>query len=409
MKQRLLSDYFRGVAVKKLSVVETNPDKSNQHEFNGSSALRRLFGDDDRRNIPAKFIWLGGEQEGISLDGVVSWYDARRAHPARTEYRLYYPSNEIITMMKAEDTMFVVLLRDETIMVIIVTSGSIIQNQLLWLFGIEIEPDFESVGYEVGGEKIDFAVQYILDELGINLEEPETDYIDSLIDKFGINFPTTRVFSQLARDSLPEIVPAIDCADDVLLAWLEREEKLFRRLERRVVSQRLQNGFMNNGNADIDSFISFSLSVQNRRKSRAGQSLENHLEALFQARSISYSRGAVTENRNKPDFLFPHIDCYQDDCFSADFLTMLGVKLTLKERWRQVLNEAERIDIKHLITLEPAISKYQTDQIRAANLQLVIPKSIHATYRETQRKQLITVTDFLALVKQRQQYLSNNK
>jgi len=133
IKQKLLSDYFKGVAVKKLSVVETEPVRSNQHEFNGTTALRQLFGNTDRRNIPAKFIWLGKDQEGMTSESVVSWYDARRNHPVRTEYRLYYPSNEITAMMRAEDTMFIALLRDETVMVIIVPSDSIMQNQLLWL------------------------------------------------------------------------------------------------------------------------------------------------------------------------------------------------------------------------------------------------------------------------------------
>lgn len=35
---------------------------------------------------------------------------------------------------------------------------------------------------------------------------------------------------------------------------------------------------------------------------------------------------------------------------------MLGAKTTIKERWRQVLEEANRIERKHLITLEPAVS-----------------------------------------------------
>jgi hypothetical protein len=89
IRRGLLSDYFEGVAVKRLSMVETTPTGSNQHEFNGSKALRRLFGDDDRKSIPTRFIWLGEEQEGITADSIVSWYDARRKHPTRTEYRLF--------------------------------------------------------------------------------------------------------------------------------------------------------------------------------------------------------------------------------------------------------------------------------------------------------------------------------
>src|SRR5690606_2121160 len=121
---------------------------------------------------------------------------------------------------------------------------------------------------------------------------------------------------------------------------------------------------------DVDGFLSFSLSVQNRRKSRAGQSLENHLEALFGVSGIRFARGAVTENRNKPDFLFPGAAEYHDPMFPAARLTMLASKSTLKDRWRQVLPEAQRIPDKHLFTLEPGISENQTTQMQAERLQL---------------------------------------
>ena len=50
----LLSDCFLKVASKKLSAVEANPAKSNQHEFNGSEALKRLLGSEDQRKIEAR-------------------------------------------------------------------------------------------------------------------------------------------------------------------------------------------------------------------------------------------------------------------------------------------------------------------------------------------------------------------
>jgi hypothetical protein len=127
------------------------------------------------------------------------------------------------------------------------------------------------------------------------------------------------------------------------MAWLEREELLFRRLERYIVAKRLETGFVSSVEADVDGFISFSLSVQNRRKSRAGYSLEHHLEALFTARKIQFQRGVETENRNKPDFLFPGQTQYRSDAYPADKLTMLGSKSSCKDRWRQVLSEAQRI------------------------------------------------------------------
>lgn len=404
IRRGLLSDHFEGVAVKRLSMVETTPTGSNQHEFNGSVTLRRLFGDDDRRNIPTRFIWLGEEQEGITADSSLSWYDARRRHPTRTEYRLYYPTNDVTLLMRAGDTFFLALRRDGTAMVIVTPADSTVQNQLLWLFGIDEQPELEFAVREVTREQdseLDFTVRYILDELGIELEEPETDELDGLIERFGMMFPNTRDFSALARESLAGISPHDD-ADAVLMAWLEREELLFRRLERHIVAERLRSGFMAEGDADVDGFLSFSLSVQNRRKSRAGQSLENHLEALFGARGIRYSRGAETENRHKPDFLFPGAAEYRDAGFPPARLTMLASKSTLKDRWRQVLTEAARIPAKHLLTLEPAISEHQTNQMKAAQLQLIIPARLHETYRAGQKTWLVTVTDFLKTLQERQ-------
>lgn len=184
-------------------------------------------------------------------------------------------------------------------------------------------------------------------------------------------FSKTRVFSELARKSLPG-VSAKDDADLALVDWMDWEEQPFRRLERRIVADRIANGFNTDAGADVEGFISFSLSVQNRRKATAGQALENHLEAIFMDNNIRYARGAVIEDKFKPDFIFPSKDEYDDTNFPASKLTMQGVKSTLKDRWRQVLSEAERIKHKHLLTLEPGISVNQTDQMSDKSLQLVV-------------------------------------
>ena len=74
-----------------------------------------------------------------------------------------------------------------------------------------------------------------------------------------------------------------------------REEQLFRRLERKVIAERLQHGFGSDGaELDIDGFIGFSLSVQNRRKSRAGFALEHHLAAIFTKLDVSSRAEAVS-------------------------------------------------------------------------------------------------------------------
>lgn len=402
MRRGLLSDYFEGIAAKRLSAVEANVLRSNQHEFNSSNQLKKLLGTPDRIQYPATFIWIGGEQEALTEDAYLTWYESRK--PPRSEYRLYFPTNAVCSAAAEGDALFLAKRTDGTLMAIIVPAGSTIQNQLSWLFGLDDQPGFKFTAAEIRPDdsaELDFAARYILDELGIEPEEPEADRLDALVAGFGLKFPPTRVFSELARSSLPG-VSAADDPDGALLAWMDREEQLFRRLERHIVAERIGSGFMATDGADVDGFLAFSLSVQNRRKARAGSALENHLEAVFTAHGIRYARGAETENRNKPDFLFPGQAEYREATFPSARLTMLGSKSTVKDRWRQVLSEAVRIEDKHLLTLEPGISENQTTEMQTKRLQLVIPRRLHETFRPAQQAWLMDVSAFLQLVLDRQ-------
>lgn len=82
---------------------------------------------------------------------------------------------------------------------------------------------------------------------------------------------------------------------------------------------------------------------------------------------------------------------------------MPGVKPPSKVRWRQVLAEADRIEHKHLLTLEASISKHQTDEMRAKNLQLVLPRGLHETYTPEQQAWLMDISSFTEMVRERQE------
>lgn len=249
---------------------------------------------------------------------------------------------------------------DGNILMIAVQGGSTIENQLLWLFGIvEVDRQFVRRDYEDEREDIplNFASRIIIEELGIEVEVPDDNLLYALLSRFGGKFPKTAEFSAFARQLVG--ASSLDDADNVLIAWMENEEALFRVLERHLVGERLRQGF----GEDVDAFIDFSLSVQNRRKSRVGHALENHLEQVFREHDIFCSRGKMTENKAKPDFIFPGISEYHNPAFPDVRLTMLGVKSTCKDRWRQVLSEAARIERKHLFTLEPGISENQTTEM----------------------------------------------
>jgi len=403
MNKGHLSDYFEGVGVKTLSAVDSQPKSSNQHEIGTTREMRAFLGT-EKAKFTVRYIWLGDEQETIVDDGWATHYDTREGKPRAAEYRFYYPSNAVTEIMSAGDTLFLAKCTDGSILFIVVPQDSTIQNQLLWLFGIEDQPklQFTVQNFEEDeGAQLDFISRLILDEIGIEYEDPEANTLDAIIDRYDLAFPATAEFSDLARLTLPDI-DARDDADIALMAWLNHEEAMFRRLEKRIVAERITQGFMDNGEVDVDGFIKFSLGVQNRRKSRMGHSFENHLKAIFDAYELRYASQVITEKGKKPDFVFPGKAEYFDEAFSVELLTTLAAKSTCKDRWPQILPEAERIPQKHLITLEPGISASQTDTMRDSGVQLIVPSGIHSSYTEAQREWLWSTGDFLKLVSERQ-------
>ena len=413
MKAGFLNDYFRAVAVKRLSAVEADASVSNQHEYNGVALLKKIFGTDtQKKTLPTQFLYLTDDDDAVEAAGELTWYDARYNHPTRTEWRLYYPANDVTVSASSGDALFICMKRDGSLLEIIARKDSVIENQLFWLFNVK--PDEESgkfVGItnleEQPSDRVRFTARMILFRIGIEDLGQDEDYTDTLVNKFGSAFPTTKEFSAFARSTV-ETDPVGD-PDGTLLRWYDREEKMFMCMERYLLKERLKQGFVTENGVDVDAFVQFSLSVNNRRKSRAGLSFENHLEALFNAQNIRFSHTPVTENKSKPDFIFPSIDCYRDDNYPATKLTMLGAKTTAKDRWRQVLEEADRIERKHLITLEGAISENQTNEMISRKLQLVVPKEIHVTFSEKQQTWLYSVNDFLTEVKERQLFADGYK
>jgi len=431
MKSGYLSEYFEGVAAKRLSVVEADETRSNQHEYHATKKVQAFLGSpEEKTRMPACFLYLTDDDpDPIVEDAFLTLYNCRKGKPRAPEYHLYFPTTNVSLNASEGDLLVIAKKRDGGLLVIIAENGSSIGRQIEWLFGFA---DLAHPGFSVKSEleteqdRIEFASRFILENIGIAVETSEDTYLDDMLSRFGHRFPTTRTFSAYARSTLKDLSPQ-DQPDLVLMAWMEREEILFRTLERYLIADRLSQGFTNgnvnlidtNGfmfhaennsegfvkkshGVDVDSFLSFSLSVQNRRKSRVGLALENHLELLFVENGLRYTRTAATENKAKPDFLFPGAAEYHNPAFDSLKLTMLGVKSTCKDRWRQVLAEADRINDKHLLTLETAISTNQTDEMSAKRLQLVLPRSLHRTYTPAQQAWLMDVASFTELVRTRQ-------
>lgn len=394
--------YFDSAVAKVLSGVDISGNKSHQHEFNGTAPLRRVFGDDDIQKMPTTFIYLADDVDPVYDHGFTTWYDARRKHPTRTEYRLYYNDNAAIGSAEVGDLMVIALSDDRGLLILFARQASTIESQIRWLFGLSDDEQSGFVLSTAETNRITSTAAQILDLIGIEVDVPVAAerYLDGMIELFNDAFPKGKIFSQHAMETLGELDWQGD-PDNCLLAYYEREEMLFRVFERYLLERDLA-ACLAGGSLDVDKVLSTTMSAFQRRKSRAGTAFETQIAAMFDARGIRYSAQARTEGKSKPDFIFPAIEAYHDMAFPSEKLTMLGAKTTVKERWRQVLDEADRIERKHLITLEPAVSADYTAAMEKDNLQLVVPRPLFSTYTAGQQSWLMDVESFCEFVEYRQ-------
>jgi hypothetical protein len=399
-----LASIFAAVATKRLALVDLPKRGSHQHELNGSSRLREFFG---KEKVQGELQWhrFAEDAEPSHASGTFTFYDSRAKsaeRTGRTEWRMYY-TGAFLERAAPGDLLVLACTQTGDIHALVFEEHSSWLRSARVLFDVDPNATLFRVSREdeLDGHALEFVSALILEELQLDVALPSTPDHETIAErelaaavKAGLKFPTTARMAAVARELAG--IESTD-ADATLLRWLEAEERIFRAAERQLVEVKLRAGF-----ADVDDFISYSLSVQNRRKSRMGLALQNHLTELFRANELRFSAQAYTENRKKPDFLFPGESDYHDATFDASRLAMLAAKSSCKDRWSQILPEADRIPIKHLCTLEASISEAQTEEMARKEVVLVLPYALHATYSASQRATLLTLQQFIEQLRQLQ-------
>ena len=225
------------------------------------------------------------------------------------------------------------------------------------------------------------------------VESPQ-DCVERLSRKFteATNaFPKTKVFADETRRIISECVKEMQKRplDKQLMEWVDTEYRLFKMVERKLCQNEVVRHFK-----DIDQFLATAQSILQRRKSRAGASLEHHVEYMLSASDIPFTRQSQKVD-GKPDVIIPSETAYLDLDFPVEKICVLGVKTTCKDRWRQVTREAQRVPHKHLLTLQKGISEKQLAEIEKENVSLIVPKPLHTDYPPTYRSKLLSVEDFV--------------
>ena len=245
----------------------------------------------------------------------------------------------------------------------------------------------------------------LIDVSGIVMPDDKiTQLLQEFVNRFS-NFPETKTMAVGARDCFNQAyniadTDLISSPDEILLNWVDTEYSLFRLMEEKVYAEKMTKPF-----GSIGAFMQMANEVLNRRKSRAGKSLEHHLADIFTHNKLVFEEQTVTEDNKKPDFLFPNSECYHNLQFPADDLIVLGAKTTCKDRWRQVLTEANRVDVKFLFTLQQGISKNQLREMQDSQLKLVVPRKYIDSFPKEFQSDISDLQGFIQHVKKKQECL----
>ncbi len=170
---------------------------------------------------------------------------------------------------------------------------------------------------------------------------------------------------------------------------IDTEYDLFLRVEQKLCEKLLVRSFKN-----VEEFIATAKTITNRRKSRAGRSLENHVSYFLKREKIPHDlRPAI---KGKPDVIIPSKKAYDDKTFDDEQLFLVACKTTFKDRWPQVLKEGKRVTQKNLFTLQKGMAASQLEEFDEANVNVIVPDEYRKGYPKSPR--VLSVSQFFQRV-----------
>jgi type II restriction enzyme len=382
MCERAINDVLRygNALLKFISANDAGQTGSHQCGFYLPKSAWRMFTphpprkerlDKHRVNI----LW----PDGRITESDVTWYGRR----SRQEYRLTrfgkdFPwltadsVGDLLVLIPKSDTEFIAYVLDN-------------------------DEDIEEIQASLGVEIVETWGIY-QDGIAQVEEEDEDACLDRRFRAFAEaveEFPEGAVISKATREAIVDCIPQFGAVvvDKRLLRIIKEEYRLFRMIERKIFQPEVQRLF-----ASLDDFIETAMKILQARRSRAGRALENHVEHLFTEAGIPFQMRQIVDD-TRPDVIIPSKAAYDDPQYPLHKLMMIGVKTTCKDRWRQVTKEAPRIPIKHILTLQEGVSRKQLEEMRGANVTLIVPQPLHKKYPDRKNIKILDLNSFIASVK----------
>jgi hypothetical protein len=322
---------------------------------------------------PVDVIW----QDGNTTNSNVIWY----GQGTRSEYRLTR-FGQNFPFLENDNVGSLLVLIPKTL-------------SDFYAYVLDLDEDIEEIQAALGVELIRNWVAY---EEGVAIAETEDICLNRKFRGFVATvkvLPSGLVFSGITREALIECVHDFVrfAPDEQLIRLVYQEYTLYKMAERKVFEPEVTRLFR-----DIDDFIETAMHILQRRKARAGRSLENHVDFLLGQAGIPHEMRPSVD-KTEPDIIIPNKLSYDDPEFPESKLFMVAIKTTCKDRWRQVIREAPRVKHKHIITMQKGISTKQLEEMNRSDVSLIVPEKLHREYPKDGRGSLLTIELFLDLLK----------
>lgn len=383
---------FVFAATRLLSNVDVDATRSNQHELGGCAVLRnflvadgRLRPDQTEEQLSVTVVAAGYGEEAETVESTLTLYDARRNDETRSpEWRLYYPAGseverilQTVAIPGDQITYAVPDVGPDLVLLIIAQASGWSQNLAQIFPGspterlTRIATDLLEMGQ--GNAQM----HLVLDELGLT-PSPEPDALEWLLEQpelwDGISFdtfPSTATMARLGLRWCEDAVRGLQ-VDDRVMRRLDAESELFFALEAYLALPRFEDC------KSVAEYVVLSKSVLQRRSSRRGRSFELHLATAFAEEGVAFEAQVLMPEGERVDFLFPSLSHYLNPAVDAEFLVVANAKTTARERWRQMAQEAKRIEQKHLITIDRNLTDAVVLEMNSRGIIPVIPHSIRS-------------------------------
>jgi hypothetical protein len=360
-----------------LATVEVKPTKSNQHEFNAGLLRRALGIDADKVAGPFTLLFFTDDTGTPVVDeSEYTLYDARqRKHATRgPEFRLYYGSVVVERYARPGD-LFVAYRpgRGSQLVGVVARSGTAAERELMdalqlgdvkalkRFVGASAAPPTARTAAALGIASGDYSPVNELESHPVVREAARLKTV-----------PPSKVLAEAGRALSEELHGARLDPDDFLHFAEKAETDLYMASEEVVHGARIKALAA----TSLGDLMAATMRIAQSRKSRRGQSLQNHFAALLDREGIPYTPQCLTERKEKPDFVIPGEAEYHDPSFPGSGLRMVACKSKVRDRWRQVLHEAARIDEKYLLTLDDRLTADSLDEMKAKGIRLFVPRRV---------------------------------